>query len=412
VSFSFDGNLTGSLSLSVGAAASCSASTTLQGPSLPTIRFTVGPVPVVVRPVLSLKLGVSGSVGGAVQVKTSVDVGASAGISYNNGSWSPVFGAHASFPTTVDARLGGSAQVTVAPRLTLMLYGVVGPYVELAGKAQANVNLLRQPWWDASVDLNANAGLVLDVWFLHASFDASRPLYHGSWAAPTAYPGPTITTSGLPNGTVGQRYSATLQATGGSTPTSWYVVTGSLPAGLSLGSNGVISGTPTTPQSRSFTVRATSAAGYRSAQDKALSITIATSPPPTPDYCPNGDYSGSPYDGTCGTPPADYCPNGDYSGSPYDGTCGTPPGGPSISLSQGSAAPAGYWYNVSLSGFTPGSQVVLTCRDSVDPGGFYSQAFTINGAGQASDTTLCYSADHPDHWVTSNTGIQSNHVAW
>jgi hypothetical protein len=48
----------------------------------------------------------------------------------------------------------------------------------------------------------------------------------------------------------------------------------------------------------------------------------------------------------------------------------------------------------------------------VDPGGFYNQTFTINGAGQASDSTLCYSADHPDHWVTSNTGVQSNHVSW
>jgi hypothetical protein len=412
VNFSFDGNLTGSLSLNVGAAASCSASTTLQGPSLPTIRFMVGPVPVVVRPVLSLKLGVSGSVGGAIKVQTNVDVGLSAGIGYSGGSWSPYFNAHANFPTTVDARLGGSAQAQVAPRLTLMLYGVVGPYVELGGTAQANVNLLRQPWWNASVDLDARAGLVLDVWFFHASFDASRSLYHAGWQATSSYPGPTITTSGLPNGTVGQSYSASLQSSGGATPTSWYLVSGSLPAGLNLGSNGVISGTPTVAQVRSFTVRATSASGYRSAQDKTLSITVGNAPPPTQDYCPNGDYSGSLYDGSCGTPPADYCPNGDFSGSPYDGTCGTAPGGPSISLSQGGGAPVGYWYNVSMSGFTPGSQVTLTCRDSVDPGGFYNQTFTINGAGQASDSTLCYSADHPDHWVTSNTGVQSNHVSW
>jgi len=45
------------------------------------------------------------------------------------------------------------------------------------------------------------------------------------------------------------------------------------------------------------------------------------------DNCPNGDYSGSAYDGICGTAPPtpDYCPNGDYSGSAYDGTCGSPP---------------------------------------------------------------------------------------
>ncbi len=53
-----------------------------------------------------------------------------------------------------------------------------------------------------------------------------------------------------------------------------------------------------------------------------------TSPaPPTKDYCPGGDYSGNPKDGSCGVQPAadDSCPDGDYSGSTTDGTCGTPP---------------------------------------------------------------------------------------
>ena len=87
------------------------------------------------------------------------------------------------------------------------------------------------------------------------------------------------------------------------------------------------------------------------------------------------------------------------------------PGGPGrISLSRGGSAPAGYWYSVNLSGFTPGSRVTLYCHDSVDRN-FWSQTFTINGAGNASDSTLCYSADGPDHWVTGG-GVESNHVQW
>ena len=59
----------------------------------------------------------------------------------------------------------------------------------------------------------------------------------------------TITTTSLPNGTVGTAYSQTLAATGGATPYTWSVYSGSLPAGLSLGSStGTISGTPTTAQ--------------------------------------------------------------------------------------------------------------------------------------------------------------------
>lgn len=412
VSFGFDGGLSGSASLSADAGITCSGSANIPGPTLPTITFTVGPVPVVVRPEVSLKVSASAGFGGSFQVRTGFDVSTSAGINYNNGAWSPYFNTRASLPTSTDARLGGNANVSFAPRLTLKLYGVAGPYIELAASAQANVNLLRQPWWTASADLSANAGLVLDLWFLHASFNASRSLYHGSWSAPTAYPGPTITTTGLPNGRVNTGYGATLTTSGGTAPMSWSLVGGALPSGLRLNSNGTITGTPTTVQTSSFTVRATGANGYRSVQDKTFQIGIGSQPV---DNCPNGDNSGSLYDGSCGPQP-DYCPGGDFTGNPYDGSCGSPPGsgggGATISLSKGAPGPVGYWYNVALSGFTPGQVVTLTCRDSVDPGGFWTQNFTINGAGQAADTTLCYSTDHPDHWVTSNTGVQSNHVTW
>ena len=55
----------------------------------------------------------------------------------------------------------------------------------------------------------------------------------------------TITTSSLPNGQVGRAYSAILMATGGTPPMSWTLVSGTLPAGLTLDSaSGAISGTP------------------------------------------------------------------------------------------------------------------------------------------------------------------------
>ena len=55
----------------------------------------------------------------------------------------------------------------------------------------------------------------------------------------------TISTTSLPNGQVGVAYSATLTATGGTTPYAWSITSGVLPTGLSLnGSTGLISGTP------------------------------------------------------------------------------------------------------------------------------------------------------------------------
>jgi uncharacterized repeat protein (TIGR03803 family) len=58
-------------------------------------------------------------------------------------------------------------------------------------------------------------------------------------------PPPTITTVSLYPGTAGAPYGAVLTATGGTPPYTWSLVSGPLPPGLSLTSNGNIIGTPT-----------------------------------------------------------------------------------------------------------------------------------------------------------------------
>jgi len=78
-------------------------------------------------------------------------------------------------------------------------------------------------------------------------------------------PPPTIATTSAQLGaaTVGSPYSQTLSAVNGFAPYTWSLVTGTLPAGLTLNaSTGVISGTPQTAGTSSFTVRVTDAAGH------------------------------------------------------------------------------------------------------------------------------------------------------
>jgi hypothetical protein len=98
---------------------------------------------------------------------------------------------------------------------------------------------------------------------------------------------PSITTSSLPNGTVGVAYTQTLAATGGTTPYTWGIASGTLPAGLALSSGGVISGTPTAAGGpSSVTFRMTDSGGATAT--KVLSITINTPPSITTSSLPNG----------------------------------------------------------------------------------------------------------------------------
>jgi uncharacterized protein (TIGR03437 family) len=82
-----------------------------------------------------------------------------------------------------------------------------------------------------------------------------------------------ITSSSLPSGTVGVAYSQMLGAGGGTIPYNWSLVSGSLPAGLTLSLSGVIAGIPASPGVVNFTVRVTDSVSASVTQ--ALSLFIA-----------------------------------------------------------------------------------------------------------------------------------------
>jgi hypothetical protein len=86
---------------------------------------------------------------------------------------------------------------------------------------------------------------------------------------------PSITTtSPLPSGTRLNPYSTTLAGSGGTGAYTWSAT--GLPAGLSISSGGVISGTPTTAATSVVAVTLTDATGATA--NKSLSITIAAGP--------------------------------------------------------------------------------------------------------------------------------------
>lgn len=86
-----------------------------------------------------------------------------------------------------------------------------------------------------------------------------------------------ITTASLPAGTVGTGYYQTLAVSNGTSPYTFSVTQGSLPPGLNIGvstdkTSGVISGTPTTAGTYTFTVQVKDNNGLTSTQDYSLVI--------------------------------------------------------------------------------------------------------------------------------------------
>jgi hypothetical protein len=91
-----------------------------------------------------------------------------------------------------------------------------------------------------------------------------------------------------PAGTNGSMYSGfSFTATGGSLPLTWKVTAGALPTGLTLGTDGSLTGTPTSIGTFSFTVTVTDSARRSASATFPIGITnpppptISTTPPPT-----------------------------------------------------------------------------------------------------------------------------------
>ena len=78
----------------------------------------------------------------------------------------------------------------------------------------------------------------------------------------------------LADATALSAYSVTLTASGGVSPLTWSVTSGSLPTGITLSSGGVLSGTPTATGTSSFTVTVTDSNNTPVSDSLALTLTV------------------------------------------------------------------------------------------------------------------------------------------
>jgi len=120
-----------------------------------------------------------------------------------------------------------------------------------------------------------------------------------SYSLTIAAPPPPLaiaTTSPLPDGTVNQSYSTTMNATGGTAPYFWSITSGALPAGLSLNSStGAITGTPTTAGTSTPTIQVTDSLGATASGSFSITVSCPalslTSAVTLPQGTQNSPYS-------------------------------------------------------------------------------------------------------------------------
>jgi hypothetical protein len=108
-------------------------------------------------------------------------------------------------------------------------------------------------------------------------------LLQGCASSPSGNPNPTplaISTTSLPSGQAGAAYASTLGASGGTTPYTWTLTSGTLPTGLMLNaSTGAISGTPTVSVSNTpLTFQVKDSGNPAQSKTANLTLTIGASP--------------------------------------------------------------------------------------------------------------------------------------
>jgi hypothetical protein len=195
--------------------------------------------------------------------------------------------------STISAMLGtvsGSTLLTIQPAPTLVSIAVspsdptnvVGATAQFSATGtysdNSTQNLTSQVTWastQTSVATINTAGLASALTTGTSTISATLGTVSGSTLL-TVQPAPlTMTTTSLPGGTVSNAYSASLAASGGTTPYAWSITSGSLPGGLTLNAtNGLISGVPTNTGTSSFTVNVSDASNPVQNATNALSLSI------------------------------------------------------------------------------------------------------------------------------------------
>jgi len=130
----------------------------------PTLVF-IGDIPVIVQPTLTPFVGVSGDAAANVYTGITTDSTLTVGVSYANGTWSPVD--TSASPTAVSSATSVDGQVSVKAfaglQAGVLLDGFLTPSLSGDGYLQFSSTLTGNPCWSLDAGLEANVGVSVTI---------------------------------------------------------------------------------------------------------------------------------------------------------------------------------------------------------------------------------------------------------
>ena len=131
------------------------------------VTVMVGLVPVVLVPVLTVNVGIDGSVYVGLRSEVTQQVTLKAGLRYAGGVWRPVKDFSNQFnysdPPTLMPTAGVEAKGYAGAQIALQLYGLAGPYAEIDAYLKLDVDAAESPWWTLYGGLEVPVGVRMEV---------------------------------------------------------------------------------------------------------------------------------------------------------------------------------------------------------------------------------------------------------
>lgn len=138
------------------------------------IHIPIPPFVLVVVPVMDVKVGINGYANAYITTSLSQQFTLETGFQYlKKSGWSSYMNQDHSFSySPPQLNLNAGAEAYIKPEVRMMIYNVVGPYINAKGYGRIEADLLQNPWWKLFYGLKMSAGVhakILNIFIIDFS---------------------------------------------------------------------------------------------------------------------------------------------------------------------------------------------------------------------------------------------------